>query len=302
VLPPAVARRELHECAAGFHGTKVSPNSGMTNARRERILRSVDGGPERLKRVVLALPELPLRVEWLRDYLITGSSPILARELDTLCEASESSDLAAREVVLSLVMLLAKLGDHPTVERLRAHAEEHHLLSLARLLRRAPARQADPRPQETPRSLPVPDYGTGRELTVGERRSLARAPSRNSFDKLLADPHPLVIRQLLENPRLTEDDVVRLATRRPARSETISAIAQSQRWMRRSRVRLSILLNPGSPPSLAVPLLAVCTRSELIEVVHATDSNLVLRATALELLERRPPLAERDSADSVVLQ
>ena len=49
-------------------------------------------------------------------------------------------------------------------------------------------------------------------------------------------------------------------------------------------------------------LLAVCTRSELLEVVHATDSNLVLRATALELLERRPPLAEPDGADSVVLQ
>ncbi len=259
----------------------------------------MDGGTDRLKKVVLALPELPLRVEWLRDHLVTSSLPALARELDALCEASESCDLAAREVVLSLVMLLAKLGEHPTVERLRGQADEQHLLSLARLLRRAPARPSDTRPAEI---MPIPDYGAGRELTVGERRSLARAPSRNSFDKLLADPHPLVIRQLLENPRLTEDDVVRLATRRPARAETISAIAQSQRWMRRSRVRLAILLNPGSPPSLAVPLLAVCTRGELIEVVHAADSNLVLRATAVELLERRPPLGEPDSADSVVLQ
>jgi hypothetical protein len=258
----------------------------------------VDGGPERLKRIVLALPELGLRVEWLRDYLIGGNAIGLARELNALCEASESSDLAAREVVLALVMLLTKLGDHPLVERLRVHADDQHLLSLARLLRRAPAKP-EVKGNESP---PVPDYGTGRELTVGERRSLARAPSRNSFDKLLADPHPLVIRQLLENPRLTEDDVVRMATRRPARSETISAIAQSQRWMRRPRIRLSLLLNPGSPPSLLVPLLAVCTRSELIEVVHATDSNLVLRATALELLERRPPLAEPDSPDSIVLQ
>ncbi len=257
----------------------------------------MDGGPERLKRVVLALPELPLRVEWLREYLMLGAVAGTARELDTLCEASESSDLAAREVVLALVMLLTKLGEHPAVERLRTHADEHHLLSLSRLLRRAP-------PRETLRPVepPVPDYGTGRELTVGERRSLARAPTRNSFDKLLADPHPLVIRQLLENPRLTEDDVMRLATRRPARSETISAIAQSQRWMRRSRVRLALLLNPGSPPAIAVPLLAVCTRSELLEVVHAVDSNIVLRATALELLERRPPLAEPDSADGIVLQ
>ncbi len=260
----------------------------VTRLWQKRILRAVDAVRERLKRVVLSLPELSLRVEWLREYLQAKDVGTTAQELDDLCEASERSDLAAREVLLALVMLLARLGDAPATERLRAHAQEHGLLSLERLLRRAPLRQSDRPLEMTP---PVPDYGTGRELTVGERKSLARLPSRNSFDKLLADPHPLVIRQLLENPRLTEDDVVRMATRRPARQETIAAISQSHRWMRRSRVRLAILLNPGSPPALAVPLLAVCTRSELLEVMHANDSHLVLRATARA--PRPPPAARR---------
>jgi hypothetical protein len=258
----------------------------------------VDFSAERVCRVVLGLPEVGLRLEWLREYLSQGPTREIAEELERVCEASERSDPQARETVLALALLFARSSDHGFVARLRLYAESLHLLSLGRLLRQAPA---PPRSLPPPEESPVPDYGRGRELTVGERRSLARAPTRRAFDKLLSDPHPLVIRQLLENPRLTEDDVVRIAARRPVRPEAVQAIARSERWLKRPRVRLAILLNPGSPPSIAMPLLAACTRSELLEIVHGVDTNKVLRATARELLARRPPLEQSDAADHVVL-
>lgn len=254
-------------------------------------------GLEQLKRTLLSLPELALRVGWLRDHLSALPEAEAAELLNALCEDNERSSAGAREAVLVVAMLFAGLGECALAERYRQHAQERHLLSLSRMLRRAPATQASERPSgETP-TPPVPDYGAGRELTLGERKSLARSPSRHSFEKLLSDPHPQVIRQLLSNPRLTEDDVVRLAARRPARAEVIEAIAQSTRWLSRARVRLAILLNPGSPPAVAMPLLAVCTRGELLEVVHGADASVVLRATAQELLQRRPPLRTPEPAD-----
>jgi hypothetical protein len=263
------------------------------------ILRIVNLDADRVQRVVLGLPEVALRVEWLRDYLESTPSDRAAQALERMCEASERSDPGAREAVLALALLIARFGEESLVGRLRRRAEEARLLSLGRLLRRAP-----PSPVSLPpaNEAPVPDYGTGRELTLGERKSLARAPSRRAFDKLLADPHPLVLKQLLENPRLTEDDVVRIAARRPARPEVALQLARSPRWLRRPRVRMALLLNPGSPPSVVMPLLAACTRGELVEIVHSADSNKVLRATACELLARRPPLEEPDAADHVVLQ
>jgi len=258
----------------------------------------VDRELDRVCRVVLALPDLGLRVEWLRDYLSTAPIRDAALQLERLCESSERSDPDAREAVLALAMLFARSSEEGFVARLRLQVETLHLLSLGRLLRRAPV---PPRSVPPPEAAPVPDYGRGRELTVGERRSLARAPTRRAFDKLLADPHPLVIRQLLENPRLTEDDVVRIAARRPVRPEAVTAIARTQRWLKQPRVRLAILLNPGSPPSVAMPLLAACTRTELLEVVHGGDTSKALRATARELLARRPPLEQSDAADHVLL-
>src|SRR6188474_917696 len=188
---------------------------------------------ERLKRVLLSLPDLALRTGWLRDFLRTSSGHESATVLNALCEDNERADPQAREAILVVALLFASLGECDLVDQLRAQADARHLLSLSRLLRRAPPPAVHDRPA---RELPVPDYGSGRELTVGERKSLARSPNRRAFDKLLSDPHPLVIRQLLENPRLTEDDVVRIAARRPVRPEAVTAIARAERWLKRPRV------------------------------------------------------------------
>jgi len=75
--------------------------------------------------------------------------------------------------------------------------------------------------------------------------------------RLLLDPHPDVIARLLVNPRLTEDDVIRLAAKRPNRSDVLAQIARSDKWLHRPRVRIAIVLNPWTPPEVSAPMPAV---------------------------------------------
>jgi hypothetical protein len=241
----------------------------------------------RLIRTLLSLQELTLRRTWLLDHV--QQMPVLeaAPLLDALCKSAERGDPAAREALVAWVVGLVQLGDCPWVTALRQTSVDDGLLSLNRLLR--PVTQAHATTESMP---PVPDYGMGRELTVGERRSLARRPNRRAFERLLSDPHPLVVRTLLHNPRLTEDDVVRLAVRRPLRSAVIDELAQCPDWLVRPRVRMTLLHNPGTPGYVTLPLLALCKRDELVEVLENTAVNAVLRTTARELLDRRPPLGE----------
>ncbi len=239
----------------------------------------------RLKRVLLSLPELELRIDWLKQHLREWSLAEACGLLNQLCEASERSDPAAREAQLALALAFISLPDDER-DTFYKFARGARLLSLERMLRRSPS-VLPPAPEAA-----IPDYGAGRELTVGERRSLARRPNRKSFEKLLGDPHPLVIRQLLQNPKLTEDDVVRWVARRPPRPTVLDELARAPQWLCRRRVRMAVLFNPGAKQTLTVPLLGACTRSELREVVASADTPVTLRATALELLERRPPLPD----------
>ena len=261
-------------------------------------LSGLESEAQRLERVLLSLPELELRVNWLLDQFTRWPTSTIAARLDELCARSEASEPAAREAMLAVACCFVAQGDSELVRELRGLADAGCLLSLARLLPSATRSGSLPPPV----MADVPNYGTGRELTVGERRTLARRPSRNHIDRLLADPHPLVIRELLLNSKLTEDDVLRLVARRPAHVAALEAVARSTYWLCRPRLRFAMVQNPGTPLWIAGPLLVVCNRRELTEVVGNTTVSLGLRSTAQELLALRPPLRNAGASSEDVLQ
>ncbi len=214
----------------------------------------------------------------------------LALALDSLSARAEQAEAPAREVLLSVVDALNDPTSEGLVQRLREEAVGASLLSLERLVRQPLGRPvyADTKAIE-PREEKQPDYGRGRPLTLGERKSMARRPDRSMMDRLFADPHPDVIRGLLRNPKVTEDDVVRLVSRRPGRADVLAEVARSPKWVHRARVRLTLLLNPSTPFELAAPITGLLVRQELKLVAEATHVADGVRALCLEHLERRPP-------------
>ena len=85
---------------------------------------------------------------------------------------------------------------------------------------------------------------------------------------------------------------MRMAAHRPALPEVIGEIATT--WSRSARVRTAVVFNPGSPPAVTVPLLTLLGRPELDDVLRASNLPAVVRATARDLCELRPPLPETD--------
>jgi hypothetical protein len=253
----------------------------------ERVLRLA----ERWSRSITSLREAELRVGYLRNEMTERPLVAVAAALDELSGLAEQADPVARQVLAAAVTVLADPAGSDLVDALRQLAEHGALLPLARLLRRSRAELAPDPSAVDERKLAT--AGSGRVLTLGERRALARRPSRAAFDKLLADPHPMVIENLLQNPRLTEDDVVRIVARRPAYPEVIAAVARHPLWSQRVRVRMAIVQNPGAPSAVAVPMVRLLIRPELLQIVAAADVPAVVRAAATELLERRPPVPER---------
>lgn len=246
-------------------------------------------------RAVPSLRESKLRVAYVRAELDRCAPDRVASALDDLCGRAEQADALAREVLSAVTPLLVDEALAPRVDALRAIAQERALLALARLLRRRQTGPSTPPPALEPDDRALAKSPTGRVLTLGERKALARKPSRAALEKLLRDPHPEVIRNVLANPRLTEDDVVRIAARRPAIPDAIAEIAKSPKWSARVRVRMALIQNPGTPPSIAVPLVGLLIRPELREVLTAADVQPIVRAAATELLERRPPVRGRDA-------
>jgi hypothetical protein len=252
---------------------------------------------ERAGRWLSTIPRLvehPLRVSFARAELYTLRVADAALALNEVCLLAEQSGGEARQVLGAFVPLIADLEHLERCGMLRAAALSASLLGAGRLLRASTpeGHLLDPSQGSGGAKSTVLQSADGRPLTLGERRALARQPMRKTLDKLLRDPHPLVVRILLGNPRVTEDDVVRMAAFRPASPPIVGEIAKA--WSRSARVRMAIVLNPGAPPAVAVPVLALLARHELAQVVRATDVAAITRATAHDHFGLRLPLPHEE--------
>ncbi|HXN30395.1 MAG TPA: hypothetical protein VN894_00980 [Polyangiaceae bacterium] len=240
---------------------------------------------EALVRTTRSLAGAALRASYVASVAREWDVELLARVLDIVCERAEQAEASAREVLLAIVDALNAQGMDEIVQRLREQAVGESLLALERVVR-APDGAAAHFSRRGPQLAAARDPAT----TLGQRKYLARRPDREIMQRLMADPHPDVIRSLLRNPRITEDDVVRLAAKRPGRGEVLAEIARSTRWSHGPRVRIALVVNPGTPPEIAARIAGLLLRPELDLVARLPGVAPSVRAVCLEHLERRPPV------------
>lgn len=247
----------------------------------------------RLARSLASFADLTIRVSWLRDQLARVGPTTFAGAVESMLTMAQSGQADCRQALLACAILLVVDRKSPALALLSKEAERNAFLGLSRLL--APTHLAS-EPDDTPADddRPVSTNG-GRELSVGERRALARRPTRRQLERLLADPHPLVLETLFQCPTLTEADVLRVITKRPARLSAVEKLCDTPRWLARHNVRIALIQNPGVPQSIALPLLATCLREDLASVLESTTLSPVVRNAARELLLRLPPLAPGSS-------
>ncbi len=139
--------------------------------------------------------------------------------------------------------------------------------------------------QEGPRRPSDPSLAT---LSLGHKKSAARLRrDPDLLSRLGAEGEASVVRELLRNPRVTEDLVVRVAARRPSRAEALRAIQEDARWSRRPAVARAIAMNPYAEPGMATKLLPRLSRPALALVASNGSLHRVVRALARRLLDAK---------------
>ena len=226
-----------------------------------------------------AVTDVATRVQLFRGLLVLVERDELRATLDRLAERAGLRDTHAQVALLTAEIALCW---EPDLQR-AVHGDRLDI----------PASALDPDDERL-----IPDYGRGRVLTLGERKSLARRPDRKLIDRVLRDPHPDVIELLLMNPRLTEPDVVRLCARRPNAPDILLRVFRSPRWATRPKVRTALALNPNTPPAIAEAVVPLLTPEDLHALAHDGHAADAVRRRCLEVLSRFAPL--RDDPDGAV--
>ncbi|HET8774166.1 MAG TPA: hypothetical protein VFP80_10260 [Thermoanaerobaculia bacterium] len=126
-----------------------------------------------------------------------------------------------------------------------------------------------------------------RSLSQMEKILLAVKADRSERALLLQDNDPRVLLSLLRNPRLTVDEVARLAKSSFLTFQIAEVITKATQWMSSLDVRVGLIHNPKTPPAFAMRILPTLPDSE-VRAVARGGTNMQLKQAALRRLQGKP--------------
>ncbi|HMJ09384.1 MAG TPA: hypothetical protein VK468_10290, partial [Pyrinomonadaceae bacterium] len=116
---------------------------------------------------------------------------------------------------------------------------------------------------------------------------LATKGDREARNILIRDPNRLVAQAVVMNPRLTEQEVEKIAGMRTATEDILRQIASSRHWSRSYQVVHSLAKNPRTPIANVLNILSRLQAKDLTSLGKNRNVSDAVRRQALRLSQAR---------------
>lgn len=126
-----------------------------------------------------------------------------------------------------------------------------------------------------------------RELTVGEKMTVARTGPRAVIHLLLHEDDDRILQALFRNPNMMEVDILMLINDELTPSEILKSIGSDYKWSMRYAIRLALVRNNKTPLPLALSFLSKLRKSDLRALNKAPATRELIKRTAYRILEGR---------------
>jgi hypothetical protein len=126
-----------------------------------------------------------------------------------------------------------------------------------------------------------------REMGLPERLRLAQMGDKEARSLLARDRNKQVLYCLLQNPRISDQEIVQFAKERTLPEEIISLISKRKEWMKKYPVRLALTLNPKTPLALSLRMLRSIHDMDLRRIAKSKDVSSQLASGARKILIAR---------------
>jgi hypothetical protein len=127
-------------------------------------------------------------------------------------------------------------------------------------------------------------YEQIRAMGSTEKLRLALHGDRASRLLLLKDPNKTIQLHILQNKRITIEEVQHIAGNRQANPEALVRIGETREWLQNPSVVLALVSNPKTPSRTAVRLLRSLPQSEIRRIAKSPNVSQSIAQAARRLV------------------
>jgi hypothetical protein len=129
-------------------------------------------------------------------------------------------------------------------------------------------------------------------MSPGKKIKLAYLGNKEARNILLRDRNKQVALAVIKSGRMTENEALNAAGNRNLASEVLRELSTIREWMRKYPVKVALVNNPRTPPSISVPLVNQLGKKELEQLARNKNVSSVI-FTMAEKLSRQKAQGER---------
>jgi hypothetical protein len=117
-------------------------------------------------------------------------------------------------------------------------------------------------------------------MSVAEKVKLALKGNKDARAILLRDTNKIIPRLVLQNPRISEDEILMLSKDRNTDDEVLRMIGESREWTKIYVVRAALVENARTPVAIALKLLVTLADREIVRLAKSKNVPSVIATQA----------------------
>jgi len=135
--------------------------------------------------------------------------------------------------------------------------------------------------QEGPLAKRIPNMG------LPEKMRLAQTGDKEARSLLAREKNKQILSCLLQNPRISDQEVLNFAKERTLPEEILSLLSKRKDWIKRYPVRLALAQNPKVPLALSLRLIRSFRDYDLRKIAKSKDVSVHVASGARKILMTR---------------
>jgi hypothetical protein len=124
-------------------------------------------------------------------------------------------------------------------------------------------------------------------MNMKDRMRLAMKGDREARNILIRDPNRIVAQAVISNPKITEQEVEKIAAMRTVPEEVLRLIAINRTWARNYQIMLKLAQNPRTPIANSMSILNRLQTKDLLAMSKNRNVSEAIRKQAFRLTSAR---------------
>ncbi|MEE8184988.1 MAG: hypothetical protein V3T96_01130 [Thermodesulfobacteriota bacterium] len=126
-----------------------------------------------------------------------------------------------------------------------------------------------------------------RVMNTGEKIKLATLGNKEARSILLRDPNEMILITVLKNPRITDEELIKIANSKDTSAKILRFIAGKKKLLKNYSIKLGLVKNPKTPRTLALKFLKSLKEKDIRNISKSKSIPTVVSAAAMGIMERK---------------